>query len=251
MAAVFEVDLGSLAQATNDLFRLGYGIYTDQRDNAYQRELNETMMQREDSAIQRRVKDAVKAGINPYDAIGAGSGAGASAGTGFKSSGLPNGLNVGSLLDYSIMKEKLKQEQEATKQAKNQSKLLSDAAIRSAIDREYSVFGFRNNTGFVPITNNEKGFFTYMQPDDVNSYSGDNYDFYKDSKQYKEFLAGFSNFMNQSDILTKENSWYNTNALLNAINSGTGSIGNIFGLFKGGAGMFRDIGIGKSYMNKK
>lgn len=241
---LIEVDLGSMAQATNDLFRFGYGIYTDQRDYWNQKELNDKMMKREDSAIQRRVADAVKAGINPYDAIGAGSGAGASAGTGFKSSGLPEGLNVGSFLDFSIAREKLKQEKERTKQEKNASKIFSDNAIRSAIDRQYSLFGFRNNTGFIPFTNSDGDF--YMDYPENENY----YDYYMKSPQYKQFMASYNNFMNQSDILRKENQWYNTNQILDAINSGTGSVGNIMGAFHGGVSSYRDINVGSYYRNQ-
>lgn len=239
-----SIDLGSMAQATNDLFRLGYGIYTDQRDNIYQRELNETMMEREDSAIQRRVKDAIKAGINPYDAIGAGSGAGASAGTGYKSSGLPEGLNLGSLLDYSVMKEKLRQERERTRQEKMASTITSDNAIRSAIEREYALLGFENSTGFEPFTNADGG-FRIIYPTNENYY-----DYYKRSPHYKQFMASYANFMNQSDILRKENQWYNANQILDAINSGTGSVGNILGAFHGGASSYRDINVGTYYRNQ-
>lgn len=247
MAAMFEIDVGSMAQATNDLFRLGYGIYTDQRDNAYQRQLNETMMSREDSAIQRRVADAVKAGINPYDAIGAGSGAGASAGTGFKSSGLPEGLNVGSLLDFSIAKERVKQEKEKTKQESIATGILRNQSILAGLDKTYALFGFYNNTGFVPKQDYEFGRFGFVH-DGLTTEEMLNA--YNKSPQAKQFWASYANFMNQSDMLRKENQWYNANQILDAINSGTGSVGNIIGAFHGGASSYRDINVGSYYRNQ-
>lgn len=241
---LIDVDLGSMAQATNDLFRLGYGIYTDQRDYWNQKELNETMMKREDSAIQRRVADAVKAGINPYDAIGAGSGAGASAGTGFKSSGLPEGLNVGSMLDFSIARERLKQERERTNQEKAATNIIRNQSIMSGIDKMYSMFGFYNNTGFTPKQDFENGKFGFI-------HDGDNVlQAYSKSPQSKQFWASYANFMNQSDMLRKENEWYNANQILDAINSGTGSVGNIVGAFYGGARSYRDINVGSYYRNQ-
>lgn len=240
-----SVDLGSMAQATNDLFRLGYGIYTDQRDYWNQKELNETMMKREDSAIQRRVADAVKAGINPYDAIGAGSGAGASAGTGFKSSGLPEGLNVGSLLDFSIAREKVKQERERTKQEKAATNIIRNQGVMSSVDKMYSMFGFYNNTGFRPSQNWEDGNFEFSYPGDEDILT-----YYSKSPQAKQFWASYANFMNQSDMLRKENEWYNANQILDAINSGTGSVGNIVGAFHGGASSYRDINVGSYYRNQ-
>lgn len=238
----------SYAQAANDASRLAYTIYQDQRDAAYQRELNDKMMEREDSAIERRVNDAINAGINPYDAIGAGSGAGSSSGSGYKSSSLPEGLNFGSLLDYSINKEKLKQERANTKAAQNNARITSDNAILSSIGKTYALFGFRNQTGFEPFEHN--GYFGYGFTGDPGDENVDEYKYYQRSPQYKQFMASYANFLNQSDMLRKENEWFNANQILDAINSGTGSVGNIVGGFNYGAGGYRDINVGNYYRNQ-
>lgn len=238
----------SYAQAANDASRLAYTIYQDQRDAAYQRELNDKMMDREDSAIERRVNDAINAGINPYDAIGAGSGAGSSSGSGYKSSSLPEGLNFGSLLDYSISKERLKQEKANTKAAQNNARITGDNAILSSIGKTYALFGFQNETGFEPFEHN--GHFGYTINGDAGDDSINTYKYYQRSPQYKQFMASYANFLNNSDMLRKENEWFNTNQILDAINSGTGSVGNVVGAFHGGASSYRDINVGSYYRNQ-
>lgn len=64
------------------LFNTGYGVYQDQRNSKfsqdqfdYQKALNQQIMDREDTAIQRRVSDAEAAGINKYAVAGQGASA--------------------------------------------------------------------------------------------------------------------------------------------------------------------------------
>lgn len=64
-----------------NLFKTGYNIYQDQRDYNYQKNLQKELFERDDNAIQRRMLDAQKAGINPLFAIGSGVGGVTSAGT--------------------------------------------------------------------------------------------------------------------------------------------------------------------------
>lgn len=64
------------------LFNTGYGVYQDQRNSKfsqeqfdYQKALNQQIMDREDTALQRRVADAEAAGINKYAVAGQGASA--------------------------------------------------------------------------------------------------------------------------------------------------------------------------------
>lgn len=63
------------------LFKTGYNIYQDQRDYKYQKDLQKELFARDDNALQRRMLDAEKAGINPLFALGSGDAGVTSAGT--------------------------------------------------------------------------------------------------------------------------------------------------------------------------
>lgn len=79
----------AVAQIVNDflntgisLFNTGYGVYQDQRNSKfsqeqfdYQKALNQQVMEREDTALQRRVADAEAAGISKYAVAGQGASA--------------------------------------------------------------------------------------------------------------------------------------------------------------------------------
>lgn len=76
------------AQLALDVAQFGYNIYNNERNYRnqvaameYQKWLNKELMEREDNAISRRVKDMVRSGINPVLSVG--NGASSSAGTGY------------------------------------------------------------------------------------------------------------------------------------------------------------------------
>ena len=56
--------LPSILDGFSDLANFAYGIYNNERNHAYQEELNNLQMTREDSAFQRAVADAEKAGLS-------------------------------------------------------------------------------------------------------------------------------------------------------------------------------------------
>ena len=109
-----------------ELIKMADGLLSHGRLDYWHERDKKDQYRREDTEIQRRVKDAINAGINPYDAIGAGSGAGsASPSTSVNSSGGLFGgaeLGAGSLFDYKIGKEQVKQAEEDTKQKQEETK---------------------------------------------------------------------------------------------------------------------------------
>lgn len=67
---------GGFLDGVADIANFAYGIYNNERNHAYQEQLNQLQMTREDSAYQRAVEDAEKAGLSKAVV---GSGAGSSA----------------------------------------------------------------------------------------------------------------------------------------------------------------------------
>ena len=55
---------GGFLDGVVDIANVAYGIYNNERNHAYQEELNNLQMTREDSAYQRAVEDAEKAGLS-------------------------------------------------------------------------------------------------------------------------------------------------------------------------------------------
>ena len=53
-----------------DLLTTGYNIFANERQFNYQKELNNSIMQREDTAIQRAMADAQNAGLSRMQALG-------------------------------------------------------------------------------------------------------------------------------------------------------------------------------------
>lgn len=234
------------------LAQLGYGIYQDQRDFKYTQEQADLARKREDSAIQRRVKDAIKAGINPYDAIGSGAGAGAGPSASFSSRSLPNGPNFGATFDYMIQAEKLNQEREFTKQAKQNTKLGQFAVGDAYRNDEYQNLAFKYNTGMDMSYHYDNGFDSYLPMMNASIPANMNISDYMYNQPYINAIRmNYENAIYNHDMLRKENAWYTTNQILDAINSGTGSVGNIFGAFgKAGSG-YRDFGFGYKFRNNE
>lgn len=121
-----------------------YNIYQDIRDFNYKRNLQQTMFEREDNALQRRMADARAAGLNPFDAVATGgAGAGSVVGGG---QGLVGSLgDAGKVLDGAMAAESLKQAQEKTKQAQEETKRQSDINKGLKLDNSLKVQQARLN----------------------------------------------------------------------------------------------------------
>lgn len=102
-----------------------YNLYADWTNRKYKQNLQQTIFEREDNALQRRMADAQAAGLNPFSvATGAGAGAGAVVNADLSRQ------NFGSYLDYRSKQQMVKQQEAQTKAvnisnkfAENMSKL--------------------------------------------------------------------------------------------------------------------------------
>lgn len=132
------------AQPLANMGEAAYNIYQDIRDFNYKRNLQETMFEREDNSLQRRMADARAAGLNPFDAAATGGAAAGSVVGGGQ--GLVGSLgDVGKVLDGAMAAESLKQAQEKTKQAQEETKRQSDINKGLKLDNSLKVQQARLN----------------------------------------------------------------------------------------------------------
>lgn len=68
--------IASIGNMVGNLGSLGYNIYSGERNLQYQKQLQERIFNREDTAVQRRKADMIAAGFNPVLAAGDGAGSG-------------------------------------------------------------------------------------------------------------------------------------------------------------------------------
>lgn len=116
-------------QTWNDINRQNYEKEADARNFEYQKELQQQIFAREDNALQRRMADAEKAGLNPFS-VANGSGAGAGAVVSKNSS--PSLPSIGGLVDqYSAIRRMpyvMKELQEGLKQSRAETRIAESNA---------------------------------------------------------------------------------------------------------------------------
>lgn len=233
----FLAGLGAAAIASSpQIVNMASSLISSGRADYWHKKNQKHLDKRQDNEIQRRVEDAQAAGINPYYAIGAGSGASSSTIAHSGAGGLDLGeFNPGAHLDYKVAKEHVKQERARTAAEQFNAKVnfmdMLDRSEQFAFNHGYYAdLFFDPKTGFKAV---EGG-------------SG-HYDYNADTPFNKSSNSALQSITNSADMIKKQNQWFTTNQILDAINSGTGSVGNIAGAFSGGFGAYRNYQGGKYF----
>lgn len=169
------VGLGAIGDISTNIFN-----YNQQKTAFdYQKTLNERIMEREDTALQRRMEDAKKAGVNPYAVVGQSAGSGGSVSVPnapqMKSGGTIDAMRT-ALEAYSTVSEVQKRKQEVLNlQQDNENKykegLILDADLAGKLNTN-KILGYNADNAFMDLQRNIAGFNF-----DFNAY----YD-YKDGK---------------------------------------------------------------------
>ena len=272
-------DISGGLDALTNVAKLGYSIYQDQRtyrndlaQQDYAKALQQTMFEREDTSLQRRMADAQAAGLNPYSvAGGSGAGAGSVVGVGGVSSNPLQG--AGSLLDTMTALERYKQAVEETDyQKKFNSKALSGMDIDNAL-KEY----FRKNTMYDFYRNEDDYMYSYGLKRDWDSWSnGTTYptaNFHEDGYQgskpilfsdgsklvqkprnnvpfYSLLDYQFQNAKNSADMLQKQNNFYTADKIAEYVGDISKAVGNVI-QFRSGSynntGNYRYSGRSENY----
>lgn len=233
----FLAGLGAAAiSAAPQLVNMASSLISSGRADYWHNRDQKHLDKRQDTEIQRRVADAQASGINPYDAIGAGSGASSSTIAHSGAGGLDLGeFNPGAHLDYKVAKEHVKQERARTAAEQFNAKV----NFMDMLDRSEQ-FAF-NHGYYADLFFDPKSGFKNRE-----GVSG-HYDYSADTPFNKSSNSALESITNSADMIKKQNQWFTTNQILDAINSGTGSIGNVAGAFSGGFGAYRNYEGGKYF----
>lgn len=158
------MNLGSTIATNNSNERIAQENLAFQKENLeYQKDLQQQIFAREDTAYQRKVNDLIAAGINPAVAA---TGSGSAAGSVVNTQAPHNDIryqapqfNLGSVLDTLSSIEKLKGIKVETDNAKKQGDYID--ALKNKVDAETTKIAFDND------------FLSKTQEDRVKSFSAD------------------------------------------------------------------------------
>lgn len=201
-----------------------YNLYTNKRDFDYQKALQQTIFEREDTAVQRRMNDLQAAGLNPNLAAGSAAGAGS-----VVSRSSTNDVNMGSALDTLMAKNQIKAQtlqndildQEYKKAYWSNIQWQQDLVYQRA--QQLAEFGFNPK-----ITFGKDGKVHLEAEYRTNEFS--------DTPIGKVWDSNNNYIMNSNKYLEKELNWYTANQIADML---TGGIGSLTGIINAGASLKR------------
>lgn len=192
------------------------GLVYGKQDRDYQKALQKTMFEREDTAVQRRMQDLQAAGLNPN--LAAGSAAGAGSVVGRSETPRPD---FGSLMDAARAAQTLRTEREQTKQKQLENHILEtqkNVADWESLEKRINVL---NNLGI-----NYNVQFDYDNQK-WQLYTMDGKYERKDMPQFKIFDLNREMLENSANLLQNDVDYYTADKALGYITSVLGAGANI------------------------
>lgn len=201
---------------------------------------------REDNAVQRRMADLRKAGLNPN--LAAGSAASSSVVNAPQLS-----INPGQMIDAATAVEQIKQQREATKAAQSYSALMDAQAKQARLDYARDRFNTFYNYGFdvTPSVNGGEFGFHWNGKWTGNSYETNLTSNFGTSPFLRSLGATLQSQEYQRDLLGKQNVWYNTNQIMNQIWSGIDAATDVARVGSGIYDMFKPKSITKARTSRR
>lgn len=239
---------GGFLDSVSDIANVAYGIFNNERNHAYQEQLNQLQMTREDSAYQRAVLDAEKAGLSKA-VVGSGAGSTAlssnNGSANLKTEFMQRAINRASLQQMNYQNELL--QAQAAKALAEEKQVNNDIAFQNAtllMNQEYNAARIKEINQGIALDSIKQG----MLANDL-FFSNKNRQYYgtKDylDKMYNLSDMSYKNSMSalkwedeMNTFRTNNPTLFKTTDLVKNIGSGLSSFAPFVLMFRGLGGLF-------------